>query len=95
MEVVTLVRVWGASSSSLLAEAVSEASSSLPVASFATTSQRMEAKDMKAVAERTNPSMEEHGPTSLPLASAHGLQSAMFFLPPKRQRKNNALRRMD
>ena len=48
------------SSSSLLAEAVEdEASSSLPaVASLATTSQRIEAKDMKAVTgSRSSPSM--------------------------------------
>lgn len=43
--------------------------SSFPAASFTTTNQRMEAKDIKAVAERTSPSIkgQEHGtkPSSL------------------------------
>ena len=70
------------SSSSLLAEAVEdEASSSLPaVASLATTSQRIEAKDMKAVTgSRSSPSMGlNHGLNDL----LPGHDSSVFYRDP-------------
>ena len=83
-EGVEAARAAASSSYDILVEAVDDDAASwssvLPVASLATTSQRMEAKDMKAgQADKTSPSMDlDHGQ----MRASHYYSLVMVFISP-------------